>query len=181
MCFFYCFARPCGGQGCCCYPACPVILNQPVQCGRNCFFLEMVLCPEVLALIVATALLSKHHGTQRERNQNSGGEARAHRSGTAKSRATHCLPCLRLTIELRFLPSVLLESKERSYVQQAENCRQTFCKYKQIIIFIFLKRLRLKRESKSYPRILPCSANLLTAVCKCSKDSEPDSLLPVPV
>lgn len=30
-------------------------------------FLETVLCPEVLALITATALLSRHHRTQRER------------------------------------------------------------------------------------------------------------------
>lgn len=38
------------------------------------FFPEMVLCPEVLALIVATALLSRHRGMQREREIRAAGE-----------------------------------------------------------------------------------------------------------
>lgn len=64
---FDCFSKPCRGQDCCCSPVGAALLNQPVWCRRSCFFREMALCPEVLALIVATALLSRHHRMQRER------------------------------------------------------------------------------------------------------------------
>lgn len=46
---------------------CTALLNQPVWFRKGCFFWEMALYPEVLALIVATGLLSRHHRVQGER------------------------------------------------------------------------------------------------------------------
>lgn len=52
----------------------------------------------------------------------------------------------------------------------------------QTIFFFFLKGLQLRRDSKFYPHYLATQYKPPDcSICKCSKDNEPDSLLPVPV
>lgn len=75
----------------------------------------MVLCPEVLTLIVAAALLSRPGRAQRESKPEQQGRL-VLTAEHSKEQGHPLLPCCCLTIGLGFLPSGLLESKEKSHV-----------------------------------------------------------------
>lgn len=132
-------------------------------------FPEMVLCPEVLTLIVAAALLSRHGGTRRE--SEAGQRGRLMLTAGAQRRAgPPTAPLLPSDNWARIstFRSAWIQRKEPCV---AENCIQTFCKYEQFLNFFFFlvkTRLHLGRNSKSHLGKLyvhlPCSANLLPAL-----------------
>lgn len=106
----------------------------------------MVLCPEVLALIVANALLSKHHGTQREREIRTAGVGQGSPQQYSEEQG-HPLPPLLASDNWAWISTFSSAWIWRKELCVANRKLPTSFLQIQTNYYFFLKVLWLRRES----------------------------------
>lgn len=138
----------------------------------------MALCPEVLALIVATALLSRHHGAQREREIEQQGRLALSANTHQRAGPPTSSPAYNWQLSSDLYLQLCWNQKKRSACSKQKIAYRLSVNTNKII---FKEGLHLWTDSKSFFLHVAMQCKPDCSVSKSSKYSKPDCLLLVPV